>query len=106
MSSDRLEVTMQRVGDHTRVQLAGELDGSNVELLNDAVRNVNGPGVVEFDTAGVEFVDSAGLAAVLEFRDRIAAHHGHLILISVSPALRRILEITALIDAFEVGGSS
>jgi anti-sigma B factor antagonist len=60
---------------------------------------------VVVDCSGMSFIDSAGLAALVESQRRLAARDGQLVLRGVQPASRRIFEITDLTDAFVFEGA-
>jgi anti-sigma B factor antagonist len=55
---------------------------------------------VVIDCAGMAFIDSAGLATLVDAHRRLAANDGELVLRAVRPASRRIFEITDLVTLF------
>jgi anti-anti-sigma factor len=55
---------------------------------------------VVVDCAGMAFIDSAGVAALVDARRRLDAHDGELVLRALRPASRRIFEITDLVGLF------
>ncbi len=55
---------------------------------------------VVVDCSGLEFLDSAGLAAFVDAQRRLAARDGALVLRNLRPAARRIFEITDLVELF------
>jgi anti-sigma B factor antagonist len=60
---------------------------------------------VVVDCAGVSFIDSAGLAALVEAQRRLDGRDGQLVLRGLHDATKRIFEITDLTDAFTFEGA-
>ena len=83
-------------GDALTIVMAGELDVATVPLLVDAQRSVQGTyRAVRYELAGLGFMDSAGLRAVL------APASSHLPISQISiihptRAVRRLLELRDL----------
>lgn len=79
----------------TRLTLRGELDAATAGDLLDAVAAA-GPGEVALDLADVTFVDSSGLAAIIEaslvLRDRGEA----LVVEERSVVVSRVLELSGV----------
>jgi anti-anti-sigma factor len=57
---------------------------------------------VRLDVAELQFIDAAGLSALVQTRDACPGHGGRLILHGVRPFLHRLLAITDLSAAFEL----
>lgn len=75
---------------------AGELVGA-VEALEPLVAPVT------VDVSGLEFVDSAGLRALLNVRERVErSSRARLRLVGVGGELHSLLELCGLLDAFDV----
>jgi anti-sigma B factor antagonist len=88
------------VNDGTAViLLAGEIDISTSAVVKAAYRNAVACGAerLVIDMAGVTFMDSSGLAALIDSRT-IAP----VTLRTPSEAVRRLLDVTGLADTFEV----
>jgi len=83
----------------------GELDGISAPALQEAV-DVNltkaAPKVVELQMAAVTFLDSSGIRCLLTCRRLAIAADSHLVLLSPSPQVFSVLEITGLLDTFEL----
>jgi anti-anti-sigma factor len=76
--------------------LSGELDVSTVDALMAVVEPVLAdPGDVQLDLAGLAFMDSTGIKALLAL-SRQLGDRGRLILLAPGNAVRRILELTRL----------
>lgn len=80
-------------GDVLTIEIAGELDIATIHLLEEAQRSAEGTyRVLRYELAGLGFMDSAGLAALLA----PASSHVPISQISVTqpaPIVRRLLEI-------------
>jgi anti-anti-sigma factor len=75
------------------VHLSGEVDLSNAETLRAAVEPIvgRGPGLVVFDLAELDFLDSSGLAVLLATAERVPV-----VLRRPKPIIQRLVETTGL----------
>lgn len=79
------------------VFLRGELDLSTAALLQGCVEQLPADvGVLVLDLTQLEFIDCAGLDAVLECAREQASHGGSLSITSPQPAVQRVFELTGL----------
>jgi anti-sigma B factor antagonist len=82
------------------ISVAGEIDASTVEQIRSAVAQaatLNAKGII-FDLSGVEFMDSSGIAALIEARVAAAS----IALRKPSQAVQRLLIATGLTDTLPV----
>jgi anti-sigma B factor antagonist len=86
------------------VTVAGEVDIQTSPALEDQLASVvnQGHGSVVVDLSGVTFLDSTGLSALIGGLKRCQAVGGELRLVSPRPNVRKVLEVTGLIDTFQV----
>ncbi len=82
------------------ITLRGELDLLGADPLRHAIAAALEPGArrLAFELEGLRFIDSAGLAVLIEASSRVE----ELELRSVSPAVRRAVELTGLSDVLRV----
>lgn len=84
----------------------GELDAHNCgelsEALGSATEGKSGSDVV-VDANGLSFIDSSAISELLRVREQLSADGGSLRLSDVQPSVRRVLEITGLLETFGVG---
>ena len=106
-----LSIDVHRQGDRHRLSLQGELDLTSAAKLTGAVAGACAQGAREvvLDMGGLEFIDSTGLRAILNSR---ALCEERLCEFSLMPEpdkvrtqVRRVLEITGLIDKLPFSGS-
>jgi anti-sigma B factor antagonist len=92
--------------DATRVtlQLQGEMDLSNADLLIAVLGNQVGLGrrFVRLDVSRLAFLDCSGLRAIVEAHNRCLGARGTLVLTGVTPRIARLLAITGLDEALLV----
>lgn len=88
-------VTFLAVAGEIDLTTAGELALAGLAAITAAC------GTLRINLAGVTFLDSTGLGALVQIRNAAAAKTV-LILEHPSPQVRRTLEITALAQAFEI----
>jgi anti-anti-sigma factor len=81
------------------VKLAGEVDISNVDAVRAAVVQVvsRAPGQLIFDLSGLTFMDSSGIAVLLQSAERVNVE-----VRNPSPVVRRIFECTGIADILHV----
>ena len=116
MNSDR-----SRLGDYTasrlhvhvaepdldgsiRIELSGELDGQETEILPElvvAAAQRCAPAAVHVDATGLTFIDSSGIRVLLGCRNLAAAAGSRLLMPRVHPHVFQVLEITGLYDLVE-----
>jgi anti-anti-sigma factor len=88
------------------IEVTGELDLSNVSDLEARLTEQLGVDPhVALDLAGVSFMDSSALGALVGALKRAREHEGDLILVGPVGSPRRVLEITGLDKAFTLAAS-
>jgi anti-sigma B factor antagonist len=102
MSASELEIAV----DHTRVddgvvvvRLTGEIDPSTAPALAgelQALLFTGAPRELVLDFTDVGFMDSSGIRVIIDIHKRQREREGVLVLQSVSPTTRQVLEITGL----------
>lgn len=79
------------------LQVDGELDIGSSDALRAALDAAEREGdIVRIDAANVRFLDSTALGVLLASAQRLSGRGGRLELINVSPAVRRILDMTLI----------
>lgn len=89
----RIETSSDASGNPT-VTVSGDLDMSNADALKATVASVtaNHPQQLILDFSGLRFMDSAGIAVLVDAAKKVP----HVQLRDPSPAVRRVVEITGL----------
>ena len=77
------------------LSIAGELDLASIESVHETINEVlNGdPERVVFDLGGLTFMDSSGIAMMLQISKRV----GNVEVRNATPTVRRIIEATGLV---------
>jgi anti-sigma B factor antagonist len=88
-------IDVRTVDGGTQLILRGELDAATAVELGQHVA-ASPAGDVQLDLGGVTFMDSSGLAAILESHRRLAAHDRRLVLTHTSTAVQRVLELSGV----------
>jgi anti-anti-sigma factor len=98
----KLDVTTG-LTDATRaiIQVRGDLDAANCQLLTAVLDNHLrlGHRFVRLDLSELEFLDGAGLSALVAGHNRFLAARGSLILTNIGPMVVRLLGLTQLDQA-------
>lgn len=96
LEPDQYLAVESRDGDVPTLLLRGELDSSNVSVLEREVQAILAlrPAQVVFDLSELTFIDSAGLAVLVTTANTV----GQVAVRNPSPILRRVLAATGLTD--------
>lgn len=98
-----LAIEVRTEPDAATVVLDGELDPHSAESLAGTLRELGSADQrVVVDLAGVDFIDSSGLRVLLAADDDLRSRGSVLVLREPSEAVRRLLEITDLLDRLEI----
>jgi anti-sigma B factor antagonist len=91
-----LEITVERVddGDHAMLCPAGELDAYSVAQFREAFAELAEEGRVIVNLAGVQFMDSAGLGALIGGIRRIRESEGRVAIFSDRDPITKLLHTT------------
>jgi anti-sigma B factor antagonist len=95
-----LEVDVARRPYGALVVIAGELDLATVPRVNGALaaEPVAGARAVVIDLAGVTFMDSTGLSALIELDRALAARSGRLVLACPEGPARLLFDVTGVAE--------
>ena len=97
-----LAFTSDQQADATVLALTGEIDMQSAGVLRDRVDALEvSSGTLVLDLAGVGFVDSSGLGALLGIKKQQDSGGGRLLLTRLSPAVTRLIEITKMDRVFD-----
>lgn len=95
MHGSQLSIQVVRSQRARTLLLTGELDITNIDQLLEAA--VAGDDPLVIDTTGLDFIDSAGVGALIGIRERVGASHFRLIL---GERTLRILKVAGLAPDF------
>jgi anti-anti-sigma factor len=88
-----------------RIVLSGELDGEEVDRLHQAVAGLPRDGddrELRVEAPELTFIDSAGIRALLTFRERAERSGVRVVIGQVSHNVSRVLQIAGLAEIFEI----
>jgi stage II sporulation protein AA (anti-sigma F factor antagonist) len=102
--SDGFAVTLEHDELGVRIRILGELDIATVSELDRVIGELasDGKGRLLLDLDGVKFLDSAGLAALVRAKRSAERDGGRLTVRYSSPQVRRLFELTGMLDQFPV----
>lgn len=89
------------------VLLLGELDMDTASELRAVLDPLieSGPSEIVLDCNGLTFIDSSGIAALIAVQKRLGPKGRRLIVRSPRPMIRKVLEVTDLLEYLNVQGS-
>ncbi|HEX6850758.1 MAG TPA: STAS domain-containing protein [Candidatus Polarisedimenticolaceae bacterium] len=85
------------------IALSGRLDASHAARLEETLDAVQGPATL--DLAGLEYVSSLGLGALLKTQKRLMGRGAGLRLRGLSPHLREVFRFSGFDRIFEIEGA-
>jgi anti-sigma B factor antagonist len=108
-SSSNLEIAVERKGQESVVRLSGRLDVDSSPHLRDRLRTLLSeralPQTIIVDLAGVPYIETSGVATLIEAL-RIARHYQtNFRLQGLSGAVLRLFEVTGVLALFEANDS-
>jgi anti-anti-sigma factor len=86
-----------------QVTPAGEVDLATAHVLRDVMLRVlreQAPTLLDVDLAGVTFFDCSGIGTLVAVRDVAVQAGCHVMVSNPRPIVRRVLDLTGLLDAF------
>jgi anti-sigma B factor antagonist len=99
-----LGINIDRDGAKAVVRIEGEIEFATAPRLRtallDLARSEAAP--VVLDLSAVSFLDSAGLSLLIQAKKRLASNDSDLVLRAPRPNVRRVLEISGVIELFVV----
>lgn len=103
-AKDDFEVTFKREADRVVLCVRGELDLATAPVLKrclDAAQS-DGNGNISLDLGALTFIDSTGLAVMLECQDQAAAKGASLILRNPGPQAQVLFELAGVRQTLRV----
>lgn len=100
-----MEVVEEADGLTLTMRLRGELDMATVPPFQQILQTRIGAGdydTVVVDLGGLTFTDSAGLTILVEANEQARRNSVALVLMGVGRQVRKLMEITSLIDLFDI----
>lgn len=83
-------------GPDSTVVLSGEIDTHTSPLLKEHLNGIDDATSAVLDLAGVSFISSAGLTAMLTAQTRLNAAGGSLTVQNPTPAVERMISLSGL----------
>lgn len=102
-----MDVTTRREGDFGIVSVSGEVDLYTSPRLRDAILSCVGrrQASVIVDLRDVPYMDSSGIATLVEALQATRKHHGRLVLAGLTPRVREVFELMSLQSVFDLAPS-
>jgi anti-sigma B factor antagonist len=87
-------------GEETLLVCSGELDMAAAPSFDEAILRAHElhPGDLTVDLAGVMFMDSSGITALVMAHRRIASTCSHLRIKNIQPQVARVLDLTGVAE--------
>jgi anti-sigma B factor antagonist len=99
-----MDITVGTDGTQVTVRVAGEVDAHNCAELGEAILEAatDEGATVALDAAQLGFIDSSAISELLRVRNELDARGGGLTIVNAGSSVRRVLEITGLLETFGV----
>ncbi len=96
-----VNVEILRESGEARVVVQGEVDADNkTKMGSEILDGTEGASKVLVDLSGLTFIDSSGLGELLRINEVADSRSQQFEIVEASAAVRRILDITGLLDHF------
>jgi anti-anti-sigma factor len=99
LPSDRLSVTVHGSDRQVRLVAVGEIDLNSVDRFTNGLQTglEMQPLTLTVDLAGVTFMDSTGVNALVQYRNRADEAGLTLTVVNCQPLVRRVLDMTGVL---------
>ncbi len=103
-NSEQLEIFTETIDDATIVRPVGDIDLSGAPALRQQLKQdqAAGPGSVIVDLSEVHYMDSSGLATLVEAMQTARKNQGKLVICALQEKVRSIFEIARLDMVFKI----
>jgi anti-sigma B factor antagonist len=97
-------VRPERINGVYRLRVSGELDLATRDMLGDELRRAEASEAkrILLDLAELTFIDSIGVAVLLEAHERSATDGTQLRIVSVDGQVRQVLKLTGLVEVLDI----
>jgi anti-sigma B factor antagonist len=98
-----MDVAVEQDAGVTVVTVSGDLEAGTAPALRDRLDGLLAEGVQNFvvDLGGVRFMDSAGIATLVQLFKRVRIGHGDVRLCSLQPSVEKIFKLVRLHRVFD-----
>lgn len=104
--TDAKEVAWSAEGDHAtaHARLVGEVDFSNSQDVREWLRRFCDAtsGEVSLDLSSLQYIDSSGLAVLIEVRKLLKAAKRTIRIVAVSPQVHKLFSLTQIGELFGI----
>ncbi len=107
-AADGFRAEVLRLDSSVLLALRGDLDVATVRQFRAAVAGVVGPGpapTVTVDLSGLDFIDAAGIGALVSLRNTVHETGGTLRVRSARASVLRVLELASVVDLLDAGSA-
>jgi anti-anti-sigma factor len=102
----KVKTVLKRPGIH-QVAPIGSIDTASQALFEDALRPVleQKPDVLIFDMEHTDYINSAGIRALLKAKKSLQAHSGKQVFIRMQPQIKKVFDILNALPSLRVFAS-
>ncbi|MFH1395063.1 MAG: STAS domain-containing protein [Candidatus Omnitrophota bacterium] len=99
-----MDIRMEEKSGISILRMAGDIDINTAPALKDSLEAVikNEKIYILIDLKGVDYIDSSGLATLVEILKNLNRHGGKLKLTNLSVKVKGLFEITKLTQLFDI----
>ncbi|MBI3128168.1 MAG: STAS domain-containing protein [Candidatus Tectomicrobia bacterium] len=99
-----MQIDTKEIGKATLLQVSGEVDMSNSPQVREKLIGFikkKAPAIL-VDLGGVTYMDSSGIATLVEGLQETMGYGGKFRLVSLTPKVRQVFDLARLTDVFEI----
>ena len=99
-----MQVTINKQGEKTIVELAGRLDTTNADQFQKDIQPLmedENP-VIEFDCTNMEYTSSQGLRMFLMLQKSVNQRKGQMTMVNMCPQVKEVFDITGFSNIIKI----
>ena len=98
-----MKLTCKKVSANLIVELNGNFDLHTAKYFKDEINRYLKKEIdnLVLDFKAIDFIDSSGIGAILSIYKKIEKKGGEIVIINISPTLKRIFELSGVLNIIE-----
>jgi anti-sigma B factor antagonist len=103
-AAENLPWTLQENADRSELKISGELDFTTSTKLRAALADFikKSTGAIKLDLSELEYLDSSGLAVLIEMRKKLKAKDRDLTVTAIHPNAEKVFRLTQVAGLFGI----
>lgn len=101
--TDDFQITKEVTGEKLTVRISGDLNVQTAQTLEEELtKTLDGVKELILDFAGVEYISSAGLRALLKLEKTMRSRSGQMTLRKLNPAVKEVFNLAGFLKVMHI----